>query len=435
MKLKNIYLIGVLFFIATNAFSQSASSHISKAKKAYSKGDYVEASFQSIKALRIKPKKKKPQEILSFSYELAQESIIEKIEDLKSTSINFKGDRTVSQRKIIVKLYKTLIKLDKRSYEITKIVKKSKFNINFDRIDLSEEYKYSQISLKEAKEEAAEMHYAKGLDLMKNDDRESYKKAAKSFKKAKNYIPNYKQSLDLYEEARKNGTTRIAIFAFDNKSGTQNFGAIGESVSDKLNAQLFKNKDAMEFAEIVSRDELGKIIAEHQLNMSADINQGTISEYGKLLGVHIIVTGKITQVSSEHQRVIHDNPYTVQKEVVVGTESYVNSKGKTKSRSVYGVVSASIFESRKSSKAILSGSFKVLDVKTGRILSQDQFSETYNWLNQWVSFKGNIKAINKRDFNNYDANEFNPPTDFEMGNLLVKQLTDKMAKTVTNLLK
>lgn len=300
---------------------------------------------------------------------------------------------------------------------------------------MSEEYTEAKRSLTEAKKEAAEMHYAKGLDLMKNDDRESFKKAAKRFKKAENYIPNYKQCLSLYEEARKNGTTRIAIFAFDNKSGTQNFGAIGESVSDKLSSQLFRNKEAMEFTEIVSRDELGKLIAEHQLNMSSDINQRTVSEYGKLLGVHIIVTGKITQVSSEHQRVIRVDPYTVQKEVVVGTESYVNSKGKTKSRSVYGIVSANIYESSKSSKAILSGSFKVLDVKTGRVLSQDQFNETYNWLNKWVSFKGDERAINKRSFSNFDRNELSPPTDFEMGNFLVEKLTDKMSKTITNLLK
>lgn len=433
--MKNIYLTGVLLFIAISSFSQSASSHILKAKKAYSKGDYVEASFESIKALRIKPKKKKPQEILSFSYELAQEFITESIEDLKATSTNFTGDITVSQRKRIVKLYKILKKLDKKSYEITKIVKKSKFNIIFDRINVSEEYIEAKISLTEAKKEAAEMHYTKGLDLMKKDDRESFKKAAKRFKKAKNYIPNYKQCLSLYEEARKNGTTRIAIFAFDNKSGTQNFGAIGESVSDKLNSQLFKNKEAMEFTEIVARDELGRLIAEHQLNMSSDINQSTVSEYGKLLGVHIIITGKITQVSSEHQRVIHDNPYTVKKEVVIGTENYVNSKGKTKSRSVYGIVSASVYESSKTSKAILSGSFKVLNVKTGRVLSQDQFNETYNWFNKWISYKGNERAINKRKYSNYDSGEQNPPTNFEMGNFLINKLTNKMSNTVTNLLK
>ncbi|AMC11377.1 hypothetical protein Lupro_08940 [Lutibacter profundi] len=433
--MKNIYLTGILLFITISSFSQSASSHILRAKKAYSRGNYVEASFESIKALRIKPKKKKPQEILSFSYELAQEYLTESIEDLKSMSTNFTGDITVSQRKRIVKLYEILKKLDKKSYEITKIIKKSKFNISFDRIDVSEEYTEAKRSLIEGKKEAAEMHYVKGLDLMKNNDRESFKKAAKRFKKAEKYIPNYKQCLNLYQEARKNGTTRIAIFAFDNKSGTRNFGAIGESVSDKLSAQLFNNKEAMEFTEIVSRDELGKLIAEHQLNMSSDINQSTVSEYGKLLGVHIIVTGKITQVSSEHQRVIHDNPYTVQKEVIVGTESYVNSKGKTKSRSVYGIASANIYESSKSSKAILSGSFKVLDVKTGRVLSQDQFNETYNWLNKWVSFKGDERAINKRNFSNFDRNELNPPTNFEMGNFLVVKLTDKMSKTITNLLK
>lgn len=423
-----------LLFISAS-YGQSATSHTNKAKRSYEKSNYADACFESMKALKIKPKKTKAQEILALSYELAQETLLEDIEDLKSSSLIYKSDVTVTQRTKIVKLYKTLKKLDKNLYEISKIVKSKKYDLNFERIDVTSEYNEAVGMLSDAKEYAAEEHYSKGLMLMKNGDLESSKNAAKEFKIAKNYIPNYKQSSELYEEARKNGTTRLAIFAFDNKSGTMNFGEIGESVSDQLSSSLFNNKEAMEFVEIVSRDELGKLVAEHNLNMSADINQNTVADYGELMGVHVIITGKITQASSEHQRVIHDAPYTVSQNAVVGTETYVNSKGKTKSRSVYGDVYAQIIEHRKSSKAILSGSFKVIDVKTGRILSQDQFNEMYDWLNKWITFTGNQSAINRSKYNSFDTNELNPPTNFEMGNHLVSQLTKKMAVTITNLLK
>ncbi|MBL4746893.1 MAG: hypothetical protein JKY08_11075 [Flavobacteriaceae bacterium] len=434
--MKKKYLLGALLLLFIgNGFSQSASSHVSMAKRSYGSGDYVSASFSAVAALRIKPKKKKAQEILSFSYELAQESIIESIDDLKAASKFFEGRRTVEQREDIVSLYKEVKKLDRKVYEISKIVRKPKFNILFDRIDVKTAYQESIVKLEEAKEEAAEMYYSKGLNWMKKEDRESFKRAAKAFKIAQIYIPNYKQSRTLYSESRKNGTTRIAIFAFDNKSRTSTFGAIAESVSDKLTADLFKNRIAMEFTEIVSRDELGAIMSEHKLNMSADLNQNSVSQYGELLGVHIIITGKITQVSAEHQRTIRDNPYSVSKNVVIGTKSYINKKGKARTKNVYGDVFASIYECNKTSKAILSGSFKVLDVKTGRVLSQDQFNQDYVWENKWFSYKGDERAINYSRYRGYDRSEKNPPTDFEMGNILVEQLTKKMAITITNLLK
>lgn len=434
--MKHFSFFLVLFIIlgsVQTVSSQSASAHISKAKRAYEMSEYADACFESIKALKIKPKKKKAQKILSMSYQMAVESINDQIDDLKSESEFFKGDFTVKQRRKIVKLYMTLRKLDKKSYEISKIVKSSKYNIDFERIDVKEDLTQAKKSLLEARQDAAEEHYANGLKFNNIGDRENYKKAAKEFKKAKIFIPNYKESEKFYAEARKNGTTRIAIFAFDNKSGTTQFGSIGESVSDKLSAKLFNDSEAMEFVEIISRDELGKLVAEHNLNMTPDMDPNTVSKYGKLMGVNVIIAGKITQVSSEHQPVIDDGSRRVSRNVVVGKESYVNSKGKTRTRNVYGDVYANLYDHRKSSKAILSGSYKVLDVETGKILSQDQFNERYVWENKWITYTGDSRAINGIP-RGYDSNELNPPTDFEMGNSLVDSLTKKMALKIKNLL-
>jgi hypothetical protein len=119
---------------------------------------------------------------------------------------------------------------------------------------------------------------------------------------------------------------------------------------------------------------------------------------------------------------------------VVGKESYVNSKGKTKTRSVYGDVYAKVYEHRKSSKAMLSGSYKVLDVKTGKILSQDRFNESYTWENKWITFTGDERALRSFSGRDYDSNELNPPTNSEMGDELVDILTKKMAFKIKNLL-
>jgi len=431
MLLKYSYLIFFIFLFINPAHSQSASRHVSKAKKFYKKGNYTDASFEAIKALKIKPKKKSAQKILSLSYESAQENLFEEIEDLKSSSDIYSGDITVKFRERIVKLYKTLKKLDRKWNSISKLVKSKKYDLNFERIDIKENALKAKRLFTEANNQSAENHYLSALLLMKNENREDSKKAAKEFKKSQSFISDYKQSNTLYEEARIDGTTRIAIFAFDNKSNITKFGAIGESVSDKLSSALFNNKASMEFVEIVSRDELSRVIEEHNLNMTDDVNQNTISEYGKLMGVHVIVTGKITRVGAEHQNVINDSPRTVSREVVTGKESYVNSKGKTKTRSVYGLVYAQVFEHRKESKATLEGSYKVIDVKTARVLKQNQFNETYIWKNKWVTFTGDERAIGRGSYKGYDTNELNPPADFEMANILTQIIAKKMATKIS----
>jgi len=431
MLLKKQFLILFALLFISYSHSQSASKHVSNAKKFYKKGNYTDASFEAIKALKIKPKKKSAHKILSLSYESAQENLFEEIEDLKSSSDIYSGDVSVRQRKRIVVLYKTLKKLDRKWNGISKLVKSKKYDLNFERIDVKEDALKARNLYAEANDQSAENHYLSALSLMKNENREDSKKAAKEFKLAQSFISDYKQSNSLYEEARKDGTTRIAIFAFDNKSNITKFGAIGESVSDKLSSALFNNKASMEFVEIVSRDELSRVIEEHNLNMTDDVNQNTISEYGKLMGVHVIVTGKITRVGAEHQSVIHDAPRTVSKEVVTGRESYVNSKGKTKTRNVYGPVYAQVFEHRKESKATLEGSYKVIDVKTARVLKQNQFNETYIWKNKWVTFTGDERAISRRSYTGYDTNEINPPADFEMANILTQKIAKKMATKVS----
>jgi hypothetical protein len=426
----NFLLVFVFSVISVQA--QSTYMHLRDAKKAYKKGLPLIASLEAIKVLKIKPNKKGAQKILSLSYDSAIKEIKSKIEALQRSSSNFQGDKTVKEKERIVELYELMQRLNRDAYNLGQEIHNSKYNLNFELLDFSNEIQKAKNEYEETKLKTAEMHYNNAMKLYNTGGRNNFKKAAKEFKAAMKFVPDYKDSKTMYEDARKKGITRIAIFAFDNKSGNPGFGEIGELVSDRLAAKLFNDKEFMEFVEIISRDELEILMQEHKLSMSVEMDPRTAAKNGKLMGVHLIVTGKIMQASAEHQPVINDAPYTVSANVVVGQETYVNSKGKTKVRNVYGPVYAKIYEHRKSSKAILSGSYKVLDVETGKILDQNQFSETYVWLNRWITFSGDERAV--RIPRDYDANELNPPTDFEMGNKLVDKLTDKMAAKIKKLL-
>jgi hypothetical protein len=432
--IKRSLIVALGIFLFTSMFAQK--SDMSKAKKYSQEGNYVEACFSSIKVLRKSPKKKKAQEILSYSYDIAIEDLQDKIEDLKSASETFQDDNTVEQRRMVVHHYKDLKKLDRQGREIGKIVKNSKFPLDFERVDVVSDLAMAKTLLSQAKNDAAEMHYASGLDLQSQGGIDNNKSAARRFKQVMAYVPGFRESNELYLECKKDGTTRIAIFEFENNSGNNQYGAIGQSLSDQLVSQLMKNKVAMEFVEIVSRDELGVLMNEHKIiNMSTDIDASTTAEYGKIMGVHKVIIGKITQISSEQQPTIND-AVKYKKEVVIGTEKYTKRNGKIGTRNVKGPVEVNIYLNEKSSVSIIQGSYKMLDVQTGKIDGSSQFNETKTWTRKWYTYySGDKRAIPDDVKRNYDTSERNLPTRIQMGNSLIELLATKLCASVTTVIR
>jgi hypothetical protein len=425
-----IVTLGIL--LSTSMFAQS---NMSQAKKTYEDGLYAESCFFSMKVLRKSPGKKKAQEIFSYSYDMAVEDLQDKIEELKSTSETFQDDNTVVQREMIVDHYKVLKKLDRQGREIGKIVKKSKFSLDFERINVTEDLAKAKQLVSEAKNDAAEMHYANGLDLQSQGGVENNKSAAKRFKKAMAYVPDFRESSKLYQECKKAGTTRIAIFEFENNSQNSQYGAIGQSLSDQLMSQLMKDKEAMEFVEIVSRDELGVLMAEHNLSASGEINANTTAEYGKIMGIHKIILGKITQISSEKRPTRGgSNLNEYEAEVTVGEESYKGIAGVMRTRPIKGMVKVNLLLYEKSSVSIIQGSYKMLDVETGKIDGSSLLNEQIARFRKWYKYSNGDKRAIPENFQ-YSAIETNLPTHIEMGNELVKILAVKLCANVVSVVK
>ena len=64
---------------------------------------------------------------------------------------------------------------------------------------------------------AAEYHYTKGLDYRKNKDKQSQKLATNEFMSAQEFVPSYKNSIKLYEEARAAAIITLLIRPFEGK--------------------------------------------------------------------------------------------------------------------------------------------------------------------------------------------------------------------------
>ncbi len=109
-----------------------------------------------------------------------------------------------------------------------------------------------------------------------------------------------------------------AIVTFQDRGGKDNKAA-GAKVTDLLFAELVAKPEMY----LVDREELSKVLAEHEINLSGAVNPDQAIQVGQLTGAKIIVTGSVVQVES--------NLYLVAK--IIGTETTrvlgASVKGKT----------------------------------------------------------------------------------------------------------
>jgi len=84
--------------------------------------------------------------------------------------------------------------------------------------------------------------------------------------------------------------TKIAVIEFSDLNG--NITEFGKYLSEELITRLFLT----DRFEVVERNMLNKILEEHKLNMSGLVDEDTIKELGRILGVDAIASGSITDL-------------------------------------------------------------------------------------------------------------------------------------------
>jgi len=419
---KSITLIGILFFTlflvsGDYIYAQSAREFTKDSESKFAKQQFDEAVVQAISALMKEPSWDRAIEALQQSLPACIRSNENKIAQLKESTAKFAGDYTVEESQEIVTRYLSLVAISDKLMNLPEIKLKRGGPIKFDIKNYGGDLRQAKEELLKNRESAAEAHYQKGQELLKQNNLEQNKLAAKEFKKALVYSPDYKNSSSLYDEARKLAIKRIAIIPLENKSGKGQYGAVNETITDEIISTLLNTPSAVEFVEIITRDQLQQVLNEQNLGSSGIINESTAMQVGKILGVSEIIVGQITQIASA--------------EPVVTSKQYKNERTIYSKQGNY-VISALIQEFKKEAGAAMSGSYKIIDIKTARIIKTDSFKEDYKFLSIWSTYQGDPQAI---DSNVPRGPEANPPIDEERVNIVAKKLSASLANQIIGYLR
>lgn len=418
----SIKLIGILFFSlflvpGDYIYAQSAREFSKDSESKFATQQFDDAVVQAINALMKEPSFERAIEALQQALPASIRNNENKIAQLKESTAKFSGDYTVEESQEIVTRYSNLVAISDKLMNLPVVKLKRGSPIKFEIKNYGADLRQAKEELLKNKEFAAEKHYQLGQDLLKQNNIEKNKLAAKEFKQASKYVPDYKDASSMYDQAKKLAIKRIAIIPFENKSGKNQYGAINETITDEIISSLLNNQAAVEFVEIITRDQLQQVMNEQNLGSSGIINESTAMQVGKILGVSEIIVGQITQIASA--------------EPTVTTRKYENKRQMYAKEGNY-IISALIEEYKKEASAAMSGSYKIIDIKTAKIIKTDSFKENYNFLCLWSTYLGNADAI---DNNVPRGPEQNAPIDEERVNIVAKKLSASLANNIIGYLK
>lgn len=340
-----------------------------KAKKMFEKGQYESAVNRLAEKLR---KKDDHQDNIRYMEKCLKAAFKTSLREAEDYEMDGDLDASIATYTRIRRMADNVSLLTVRKE--TKVNgKKRKQEHVFEIVDVSD-------LLRELKIAATKDHYESGLFYQEQSD---WRNAAISYRKASNYRKNYKDVSSRYELCREKGMIKIAVMPFENKSGRQEFGAMGDFIASEIISSAIDADP--EFIRFISREYLDQLLAEQGLQKTDVIDKNSAVEIGKFLGVHAFVFGKIFSI-------IPDSPQDLRSHYKkTGTIKVYNKKTK-KSVRVPAICDYTVIERMRSVR--VQASYQVIAVETGEIVSSESLSEDKSDGCTWIVInRGNEKVI------------------------------------------
>ncbi len=319
-------------------------------KKAYEQGDYERAVINSVDRLRSNPDHRKSQETLSLAYPAMLEYFQDKVIQSRQSANPLRWEGIMEYYDIMNRAHDEI----QRSPAARRVIPNPQ---NF-----ASEYQ-------DARRNAAEARYLLGEDALgmaEDGDREAGKEAFTHFQKADALIPGYRDAYSLTQYARDLATLFVAIEPVPIHS------QMLEMSNEYFQNQIIEYASSVNFGEFVYLYPAGRNErrpADQILRMSFDdfvVGQAYVKE---------------TVRERSRDSVIIDEVQVTQDSV----------------RPIYGTVKAEshVFKKQVTSTGLLD--VRVIDARSGRVISQRKFPGTHQWVDSWGFYTGDQRALNEDD--------------------------------------
>jgi hypothetical protein len=349
----------------------------SSGKRSFERGDYDQAVYTAVNRLQKDPDNSKALQTLKQAYRYADEGHQLNIKELSVSADPLRWEGVM------------------REYEALNRLSDAIQRCPSCRQAVGSQQKYTA-QLTEARGKAAEVRYARGLQLLKEKNRQSAKLAYADFQRAEALSPGLKDVRQKIEEAYWAAVLKVVVEPVEVRRGVY-----------ELSNEYFQNK-IFEYLQGYEQASFIKFYTPKQVR-----NQKFVPDQVLTLSFDDFVVGQT---------------YLKEKETEVKRDSVKISAPKEKD--VYATVKAQYitFEKTITSTGLLD--FRVMDWTTKNIITQEKMPGTFIWHDEWATYRGDDRAltdVHKKLVNRKESP--NPAPQFlfvEFTKPIYEQLTDKI---------
>ncbi|MEI9911937.1 MAG: hypothetical protein WDO71_21205 [Bacteroidota bacterium] len=358
-----------LFFIAVSVLLFSCKT----AKKMYEKGDYDAAVELAAKKLQKKPNDAATLDILQNAYRFAVEDHESRIRNNAGSNNDLRWEWTYNEYLDLQRLYDAIRKVPS-VYDIVRPTDYSSYVITY-------------------KEEAGNARYDRGLELMQNNTRNSYKQAYFEFQKALALKPGDLSAKQKMEEAYTNAVINVVVLPLV-QSGFQyssyNYGSVN---FDNNVLRYLNNNNGSFFVKYYSPAEAGSFNIRTDQVVEMRFSNIDIDRY-------------------RDQRTVREvTKRVVIKETVIRPDSVVKE---------YATVKAKITTTRRTLKSDGLLQATVRDYNSQWLWS-DTYRGDYNWSTEFSTYTGDARALSEEDKKLCDGREQFPPSNDEIIRIIMAE--------------
>ena len=403
---KYFFLITAITFFSSCGLFIKGFNEYSSAKNYHKQRNFYMAAIYASKSLKLNANNKKALHLFEKSYQSALELNKSKIKNFEKIDSDSKWP----------KLYHVYDELKNLSNELEYIHSITmSYGLDLFPQDYSEEL--NRLGLL-----AAEYHYKRGLEYRKKRDKQSQKNAANEFMSAQEFVSSYKNSKQMYEEARAAALITLLIRPFEGKQNLVNY------IRDQL--MMVQSKKSKEFLKIITRDQMVSILEEQRLQLSGMVNDNQIGEIGELSAANHILSASLVTTHRPPEKIVTTD-IVQEKNVVVSKTKYLDDNGEEKISELKENVYATVNYFKKSAESNLSLTYQITDVNSGQLIYSNTVKTNSKFFHEWATYKGDKRALSSKYKNLCRFKEEFAPSKSELHMLAAQKLPKKLMKKIS----
>ncbi|MEP7251231.1 MAG: hypothetical protein ABI683_02590 [Ginsengibacter sp.] len=347
------------------------------------------ALLDAIKRLDKKPSDTSNQRNLFFLYDKATKVHLDNIATYNTLTEPDKWDKIIREYQVL--------------QHISDVINGSKSAANL----LHTENYTAKIEL--AKEDAAADYYNIGIDYLNNNDKQSSQDAYYAFKKARDFVPGYKDVDRQMNAAYQNAVVNVVINPvtdnsfYYNNAGWNNYGNsfnndyLQRNLVRDLGGDYTKNATARYYTDWEAR--------------SANINPDLIVD---LTWTNLDVPQPFT---SQYSR-------NVSKQLAIGKDTSGNVK--------YETVSATLYITKKYFTATGDLESRITDAATRNAVDSRRYTSQFNWEHEFATYRGDSRALSGNDLALLNNRNFQVPSKQDILNELYERIYPQVKNGIYN---